>query len=175
MADHSNSTNGDDPKIVEFPKAEIPPEERARRLQAEVERQARLPLFERVLYLEDAAKTHGIKPAKFKALVEAIVRENEKKAREAKTDNRYERRRVEQKQEREGKRTRQDEKDARKEAERERKEAERIEREQEAKRKKRDAVFAEIADLPKLTHEVRLKEAAKRLELPSSNPGDRGR
>src|SRR5262249_13699849 len=40
-----------------------------------------------------------------------------------------------------------------------RKEAEKAE----AKRIKREAAFAEIAELPKLTHDVRLKEAAKRL------------
>src|SRR5262249_9986027 len=51
----------------------------------------------------------------------------------------------------------------RKDAERARKEAERAEREEEAKRVKREAAFVEIAELPKLTHEVRLKEAAKRL------------
>ena len=34
------SAMSDDPKIVEFPKAEVPPEERARRLKVEVERLA---------------------------------------------------------------------------------------------------------------------------------------
>ena len=70
-------------------------------------------------------------------------------------------------QEREEERVRRDRKEgaalSRKETERARKEAERIEREQEAKQVKREAIFAEIAELPKLTHEVRLKEAAKRL------------
>ena len=49
------------------------------------------------------------------------------------------------------------------EAERARKEAERIEREQEEQRKKRETVFAEIANLPRMTHVARLKEAAARL------------
>ena len=45
--------SGDDPKkIVEFPKAELPPEERARRLKMEVERLARLPVVERLFYIE---------------------------------------------------------------------------------------------------------------------------
>ena len=53
--------------------------------------------------------------------------------------------------------------EADKEAERARKEAERIEREQEERRKKLETVFAEIADLPRMTHAARLKEAAARL------------
>ena len=38
--------SGDDPKSVEFPKAEASPEERARRLRIEVDRLARLPVVE---------------------------------------------------------------------------------------------------------------------------------
>ena len=46
--------SGDDPKkIVEFPKAEIVPEERARRLKMEVERLASLPVVEWMYYLAD--------------------------------------------------------------------------------------------------------------------------
>jgi hypothetical protein len=76
--------------------------------------------------------------------------------REAKGDDRREKQRVERKQEREDKLARQ-------EKERARKEAKRIDREQEARQKKREAVLAEIALLPRLTHVARLKEAAKRL------------
>ena len=45
--------SGDDPKqIVEFPKAEIVPEERARRLKIEVDRLASLPVVEWRYYVE---------------------------------------------------------------------------------------------------------------------------
>jgi hypothetical protein len=133
-------------------------EEQARRLGVEVERLARLPVVEWMYYVEvgDIASKHSIEPIKLKQMVEAVIRANEKKAREAKVDDRREKRQVERKQER-------DDRLARQEAERARKEAECIEREQEARRKKREAAFAEIAELPRLTHETRLKEAAKRL------------
>jgi hypothetical protein len=140
----------------------MPEEERVRRLKIEVERLARLPTVERTYYLatEDYIAKFGVDDnATVRKMVEAVVKEAEKKAREDKADERHEQRRAEQKQERqerEDKRTRQDEARACKEADR-------IAREEEAKRKKREAVFAEIADLPNLTHETRLKEAAVRL------------
>jgi hypothetical protein len=161
----------DGDKIVQLhsptPAPEVSSEEQARRLGAEVERLARLPLVEWMFYTGDVAKKYDIEPAKLKAMVEAVIRTNEKKAREAKADDRREKRQVEQKQERDDRLSRQEKERedrlARQEAERARKEAERIEREQEARRVKREAAFAEIAELPRLTHETRLKEAAKRL------------
>ena len=52
----------DDPKILGFPKAEVPPEERARRLKTEVDELARKPETEWLYYLErgEIAKKHGI-------------------------------------------------------------------------------------------------------------------
>jgi putative DNA primase/helicase len=138
-------------------------EEQARRLGVEVERLARLPLFEWPLYLDETASRYGLEPAKLKQMVEVTIRANEKKASEAKADDRREKRQVERKQERDDRRSHQERERARREAERDRKEAERTEREQEARQKKWDAAFAEIAELPKLTHATRLKEAAKRL------------
>jgi Protein of unknown function (DUF3631) len=138
-------------------------EERARQLGAEVERLARLPLFEWPLYVDETAKRYDITPAQLKAMVEATIKVNQKRAREAKADDRREKRQVEQKQERDDRRSRQEQERDRKESDRARKEAERLEREQEARRKKREAAFAEIADLPKMTHEARLREAAARL------------
>jgi hypothetical protein len=140
-------------------------EELARRLTVEVARLATLPAIEVQLYLatEDYLARYGVDSSVVKKMVEAAVKENEKKRKEEQADTRYEQRRAEQKQERAERRTRQDEIRDRKEAElaaeRARKEAERIE----AARLKREAIFAEIADLPKLTHETRLREAAVRL------------
>jgi hypothetical protein len=140
-------------------------EERARRLSVEVERLAKMPVVEwhYRLEVEDYGAKFGIDSTVFRQMVEAAVEAAEKKAREDKADTRYEQRRAEQKQERETKRSRQDEIQARKEAERAARDQERIAREQEVRRLKREAVFAEIADLPALTHETRLKEASSRL------------
>jgi hypothetical protein len=90
--------SGDDPKkIVEFPKAELPPEERTCRLKIEVERLARLPTVEWLFYVEcgDVAEKHGVSRAAMKAMVEATIRENERKAREDKAEDRQRIRRVE--------------------------------------------------------------------------------
>jgi hypothetical protein len=115
-------------KIVQFP-TEISPEERARRLGVEVERLAKLPPFEWLMYLPDVATKYGLEPDQLKEIIKATIRENDKRVREAKADDRREKQRVERKQEREDKLARQ-------EKERARKEAERIEREQEARQKK---------------------------------------
>jgi hypothetical protein len=159
----------DSDKIVQLHSTtpEISSEEQARRLGVEVERLARLPPFEWLLYLDETAKRYEVAPTRLKQMIEATIRANEKKAREAKADDRREKRQAERKQERGDQRSRQekerDDRLARQEAERARKEAERLEREQEARQKKRETVFVEIAALPRLTHETRLKEAAKRL------------
>ena len=78
--------SGDDPKSVEFPKADVFPEERARRLETEVDRLANLPAVEWMYYLSDGgvAEKHGVSRAAMRAMVEATIRENEKKAREDK-------------------------------------------------------------------------------------------
>jgi uncharacterized protein DUF3631 len=168
VVDHSPK-NGT-AQVVEFPNAE----EKARRLQVEVERVASplMPASERAYLVEypSHVEKFGVDCATFKRMVEAVVKENEKKKREEQAEQRRIEARVERKQEREDERIRRDRKEKvvlsrkdiereRKETERARKEAERIEREQ----KKREAVFAEIADLPKLTHAARLKETAARL------------
>jgi hypothetical protein len=69
--------------------------ERARRLGVEVERLARLPPFEWPLYLEETANRFGLEPAKLKQMVEATIKVNEKKAREANADDRKRIQRVE--------------------------------------------------------------------------------
>jgi hypothetical protein len=158
-------------KVVQLPSTapEVSPEERARRLTAEVQRLARMSSTEWLYYLEsgDIARKYEIESRKLKEMIEATIKVNEKKEREVKVDNHRAEQRAERKQERDERLARQKadrEQDLiRREAERIRKEVARIEREQESKRKKCAAVFAEIADLPRMTHEVRLAEAAKRL------------
>src|SRR5262249_26547649 len=70
-------------------------EERARRLQAEVDRMSRLSVVEWMLYLDDTAAKHGVEPAKLKAMVEAVIKEREKKAREEKVEQEKRERRAE--------------------------------------------------------------------------------
>jgi hypothetical protein len=64
-----SSTTGGDEKVVAFRPTEITPEERARRLQVEVERLARQSTVEWMFWLDGVAEQHGIdkggrKPAK---------------------------------------------------------------------------------------------------------------
>jgi hypothetical protein len=145
--------SGDDPKSVAFPKAEVSPEEQARRLRVEVERLAGLPAVERLFYIEceGIAEKHGVTRPVLKKMVDSAVEANEKRANEDKAENR----RSEQRAEKERSKARQEEKRARREQERADKEAER-------KRKEREKTFEAIAKLPLLAHEARLAELAKR-------------
>src|SRR5215467_14269543 len=148
--------SGDDlKKIVEFPKAELPPEERARRLTMDVERLARQPAVERLFYIEcgDVAEKHGLPRDVIKAMVEAQVKANEKRAREDKAEDRQRERRVEKEQSK----TRQEEERARREQERANKEAVR-------KQKEKGRAFAEIIKLPKGEREAKVRELAKKLD-----------
>jgi hypothetical protein len=149
-----------DDRVVEFPN---PHEESQQRAFKEATRLANLAPGESELWIDDSARGLGIPVEALREAVRAILKDREKTAREAKADIRRQDARAERsriagqrQQEREDKRARQDEARARKEADR-------IAREEEVKRKKRKTAFAEIADLPKLTHQVRLREAAARL------------
>jgi putative DNA primase/helicase len=139
-----------DDKIVNFP---ISSEERDRRLKAEVERQARLPSFERILYLEDTAAKYGIEAAKFKAMVDAEIRANEKKERKEKA----ERQRIERRAEKQRDTAKRDEEHKQEREEREaRKEVERKDRE-------KQKAFEAIVKLPSAEHESRLAALARQL------------
>src|SRR5262249_29708811 len=96
QAGRSFAMSGDDPKSVEFPKADVFPEERARRLETEVDRLANLPAVG-WMYLSDGgvAEKLGLSRAAMRAMVEATIRANEKKAREDKAEDRQRIRRVE--------------------------------------------------------------------------------
>ena len=149
--------NGDDPKILELPKAEIAPEERARRLKVEVERLAGLPAVERLFYIEsdDVAEKHGVSRAVLKEMVEATIRANEKKAREDKAEDRQRIRRVEK-----NKVTAQ--RELAREQAKQKREQDQADKEAERKRKERKKAFEAIGKLPVLAHEARLAEHSKR-------------
>ena len=149
--------NGDDPKILELPKAGIAPEERARRLKVEVERLAGLPAVERLFYIEsdDVAEKHGVSRAVLKEMVEATIRANEKKAREDKAEDRQRIRRVEK-----NKVTAQ--RELAREQAKQKREQDQADKEAERKRKERKKAFEAIGKLPVLAHEARLAEHSKR-------------
>ena len=151
--------------VVQFPNAE----ERARRLRVEVERLSQLPTVEWMFYVESEgyAERYGVDKTALKRMIGAIIKANEKKAKEdrgelRRREDRAERQHTKEK-ESERKEERRERVEERKRQEREEQEVRKEAEREEARRKKCEAVFAEIADLPKLTHEVRLKEAARRL------------
>jgi hypothetical protein len=163
----SSSTDDDADKVVAFASEvasderasrrpvreveEVTPEERARRLGAEVERLARQPTFEWMFHLEDGgiAEQHGVDKATLKEMIEATIRANEKKAREAKAEDRQREQRAER-----------ERVTARREQEREQ---ERERKEQERKDKERAKEFEKIVALPRAERDKGLAEAAKRL------------
>jgi hypothetical protein len=76
-------------KVIDFP---VSAEEKARRLRAEVERLSLLSPLERTFYIEtDAAKyaeKYDIDKATLKRMVEAVVKEAEKKQRDEQAERR---------------------------------------------------------------------------------------
>jgi putative DNA primase/helicase len=149
--------SSDDPDTVEFPKVQLSPEERARRLKVEVDRLAKLPEVEWRYYLfsKGVAEKYGLSPVDMKTMVEATIRVNEKKTREDKAEDRRRIRRVEKE------KVSAQREQAREQAKQKR-EQEKVDKEAERKRKERTKAFEEIAKLPTLAHEARLAELAKR-------------
>jgi Protein of unknown function (DUF3631) len=161
MANHSTSTTGtqasDADKVVQLhATTEVSSEERARRLGVEVERLARLPTVEWMLYLEDTAKKYGVTSAQLKQMVEKTIKAAEKKRREDKAEDRQREQRTERQRtaaQREQERRLREQRRAQKEAD---KEAEKRQRE-------REKELAAILKSPSAEHEPRLAALAKRL------------
>jgi putative DNA primase/helicase len=147
----------DDIKSVECPEAQVSPDESARRLKTEVERLAKLPVVESTYYIfcDGVAEKHGLTPAAMKTMVEAAIRANEKKAREDKAEDRKRIQRVE-------KEKVAAQRELAREQAKQKREQEQADKEAERKRKEREKAFEAIAKLPRLAHEVRLAELAKR-------------
>src|SRR5215472_7437431 len=126
-------------QVVEFPKGE---DERARRLLALVKWRSGQSKSEWVLYLDDDAKKHEIEPAKLREMIEAAVKEQEKKAREdrgelRRREDRAERQRTKEK-ESERKEEHRERVEERKRQEREEREARKEAEREEARRQKRN-------------------------------------
>jgi hypothetical protein len=156
-----------DENIVDFPKVEtITPEERARRLKVEVERLAGLSTVDWMYWTdrEDHAELYGVTTAQLRKMVQAVVKENDKKANEAKKEERQRDERAEKE------RTaaqQQQRKDKEREQERKRKQQEQAEKEArkevDRKQREREKEFTKLFKLPSAEHEPRLAELAKRL------------
>src|SRR5262249_44597236 len=152
-----------------------PDEERARRLTIEVERLARLPVSEQALYIEGTsgyAEKYGTDKVTLRRMVDAVVKDIEKKAREdrgelRRREDRAEKKRDAAKREDNRKAERQTREEERRAERRERAE-ERREREarKEAERRERETqkALAAIVKLPSAQHEAELKKAARRLD-----------
>ena len=127
--------SGDDSKtVVEFSKAEVPPEERARRLKSGVDRLASLPVVEWWYYVEctDVAEKHGVSRTVMKVMVEATIKERENKAKQEKAEQE----KVEQ----------------------------RVKRAAAAKKKQKERAFKTLDVLPEAEQEKRLDELARSLD-----------
>jgi hypothetical protein len=160
------STSNGDNKVVEFAQSEISPvspEERARRLRVEVERLARLTPGEWRLYADEVCEKHKVSHADLKAMIEATIKDNEKKARENKVEVRQQKRDAGHRADRQEKQARQEQERAYKEQERARKEQERIDKAAAKKQKEKDRAFVAILKLPKNKREAKLAELAKKL------------
>ena len=151
--DGNDGSESDRPAtVVPFP---VSDDERARRLKIEVERLSRMGTVEWLYYvtLPGYGEKYGVDGATLKRMVEAVIKENEKKRRDEQAERRRTEDHVEKRRtakEREDKRLdRQAKKDAEKKAER--------------KDRERQKELATIAKLPRSEHEVKLRECARRL------------
>ena len=139
-----------DKKVLDFPKAEITSEEKARRAMAEAKRLASLAPGEWRLWIDRTAERLGVPRATLEGLISAIIKDSERKAREDKAEARRQEERVRREQERE---------------QRERKrEQEGIDKKAERNRKEKEKAFERLISLPREQHETRLAELAKRFD-----------
>src|SRR6476660_2580729 len=139
-----------DESVLDFPKAEITSEEKARRAMAEANRLASLTPGEWRLWVDRSAERLGVPRATLEGFISAIIKDSERKAREDKAEARRQEERVRRGQERE---------------QRERKrEQERVDREAEHKRKEKEKAFGSLINLPSEQHEARLADLARRLD-----------
>jgi len=155
------SDNPEPGRVVEFPGAE----DKTRRLRIEVERLARMSTAEWMFYVESEgyAERYGIDKAALRRMIEAVVKENEKKqAEQRQVEDRVEKQRTSQEKAKA--------KDERAEADRQdrqlRRDARDRERADEQARKRQREVDRQLAIIikqPIAEHDSRLIEAATRL------------
>ena len=142
------SDNPEPDRVASFAGAD----ERARRLRLEVERLARLPTVEWMFYVESAgyAEKYGVDKATLKHMVEAVIKENEKKEREKRQIEARGEKEKERKADKKERLDRQVKKDETKKAEK--------------KERERQKALATIVKLPRSEHEATLQELSRRLD-----------
>ena len=132
-----------DESVLDFPKAEITSEEKARRAMAEAKRLASLTPGEWRLWIDRSAERLDVPRATLEGLISAIIKDSERKVREDKAEARRQEERVrrEQKREEQG-----------------------IDKKAERKSKEKQKAFERLISLPSEQHETRLAELAKRFD-----------
>ena len=153
------SDNPEPDRVVGFPGAD----ECARRLRLEVERLSRLPTVEWQYYVEyeGHAEKFGVDKAVLRRMVEAVVKETEKKEREKQA----ERRRIEARADKQRvTKDREEERKADKKERLDRQTKKEDERKAEKKERERQKELAAIVKLPRSEHETKLQQLARRLD-----------
>ena len=135
-----------DENVLDFPRAEVTPEESTRRVMVEATRLASLAPGEWRLWIDRSAERLRIPRATLQDLIAAIIKNREKMARDAETA------------------ARRQELSVRREQERKQREQERIDKRTEYKRKEKEKAFESLISLPNEQQESRLGELAKQLD-----------
>jgi hypothetical protein len=133
----------------------VPPEQQATRLKTDVEHLAHQSPTGWRFWLPDYAKRHGLAESKLAEMIEATIREAEKKARQEQAEE------CQREQRAEKQRSTARREDERKQREQQRTQKE-ADREAEKKRREREKELAAIVKLPSAQHESRLEAFAKR-------------
>ena len=145
-SDIATAPPGSDKNVLDFPRAEVTPEESVRRVMVEATRLASLAPGEWRLWIDRSAERLRIPRAILEDLIAAIIKDREKKVRDAETA------------------ARRQELAVRREQERKQREQERIDKRAEYKRKEKEKAFESLISLPSEQQESRLGELAKRLD-----------
>src|ERR1700738_2959093 len=133
-----------DEKVLDFPRVEGTSEENAKRVMVEARRLASLAPGEWRLWIDRSAERLRITRGILGDVIAAIIKDSEKKARDAKTE------------------ARRHELAVRRAQERKQREQERTDKRAEHKRKEREKAFEGLISLPSEQQETRLGELAKR-------------
>ena len=139
-----------DENVLDFPRAEVTPEESTRRVMVEATRLASLAPGEWRLWIDRSAERLRIPRATLQDVIAAIIKDREKKAQDAETAARRQELAVRREQERKQREQKRDQ--------------ERIDKRAEHKRKEKEKAFESLISLPSEQQETRLDELAKRLD-----------
>src|SRR6185312_6285283 len=139
-----------DEKVLDFPRVQGTSEESARRVMVEATRLASLVPGEWRLWIDRSAERLRIPRTILEDVIAAIIKDREKKARDAETEARRHELAVRREQERKQREQKRDQ--------------ERTDKRAEHKRKEKEKAFESLISLPSEQQETRLGELAKRLD-----------